>query len=128
MAGWLAARGHQVRVVTAPAFYPEWLIGKGFSVWKFARRKTCFPLPVLWTPDELPQSMGVLPGRAPTLAQVAQLPHTGKAPYLGDVRQALGTLSAFAPAHHPRLDGPVSPPEEPAAGNLHVGVCEEREG
>jgi colanic acid biosynthesis glycosyl transferase WcaI len=47
MAGWLAARGHQVRVVTAPPFYPEWRIGKGFLGWKFAKKKTCFPLPEL---------------------------------------------------------------------------------
>jgi colanic acid biosynthesis glycosyl transferase WcaI len=30
MAAWLAARGHDVRVVTAPPYYPDWKVGKGF--------------------------------------------------------------------------------------------------
>ncbi|MGB4584768.1 MAG: glycosyltransferase WbuB [Rhodoferax sp.] len=30
MAAWLAARGHQVRVVTAPPYYPAWKVGDGF--------------------------------------------------------------------------------------------------
>ncbi|MFZ3161055.1 MAG: glycosyltransferase WbuB [Rhodoferax sp.] len=31
MAAWLAARGHQVRVVTAPPYYPDWKVGAGFK-------------------------------------------------------------------------------------------------
>ncbi len=31
MAAWLAARGHQVRVVTAPPYYPDWKVGEGFG-------------------------------------------------------------------------------------------------
>lgn len=31
MAEWLAARGHEVRVVTTPPYYPEWRVGKGFK-------------------------------------------------------------------------------------------------
>lgn len=31
MAEWLAMKGHEVRVVTAPPYYPEWQIGKGYS-------------------------------------------------------------------------------------------------
>jgi len=31
MAEWLARRGHEVRVVTAPPYYPEWKVGKGYS-------------------------------------------------------------------------------------------------
>ncbi len=31
MAAWLAARGHQVRVVTAPPYYPHWKVGEGYS-------------------------------------------------------------------------------------------------
>lgn len=34
MAAWLAAAGHQVRVVTAPPYYPEWKIGAGFEPWQ----------------------------------------------------------------------------------------------
>lgn len=33
MAAWLAGRGHQLRVVTAPPYYPEWRIGAGYSSW-----------------------------------------------------------------------------------------------
>lgn len=31
MAAWLAARGHEVRVVTAPPYYPDWKVGEGHS-------------------------------------------------------------------------------------------------
>ncbi|MCK9352694.1 MAG: glycosyltransferase WbuB [Gallionella sp.] len=31
MAEWLAMRGHEVRVVTAPPYYPEWRVGAGYS-------------------------------------------------------------------------------------------------
>ena len=31
LAAWLSARGHQVRVVTAPPYYPAWEVGAGFK-------------------------------------------------------------------------------------------------
>lgn len=31
MAEWLAAHGHEVRVVTAPPYYPEWRVADGYS-------------------------------------------------------------------------------------------------
>ena len=31
MANWLSARGHEVRVVTSPPYYPEWKIKHGYS-------------------------------------------------------------------------------------------------
>ena len=31
MAVWLAAHGHDIRVVTAPPYYPQWLISEGFA-------------------------------------------------------------------------------------------------
>lgn len=31
MAAWLAARGHDVRVVTAPPYYPAWAVSPGFA-------------------------------------------------------------------------------------------------
>ncbi|WP_035384804.1 glycosyltransferase WbuB [Ferriphaselus sp. R-1] len=33
MAEWLAAQGHDVRVVTAPPYYPQWKIADGYSNW-----------------------------------------------------------------------------------------------
>lgn len=36
MASWLAAQGYEVRVVTAPPYYPTWTVGAGYSAraWK----------------------------------------------------------------------------------------------
>lgn len=31
LAEWLASRGHEVRVVTAPPYYPEWRVGAGYG-------------------------------------------------------------------------------------------------
>jgi len=33
MANWLGSRGHQVRVVTAPPYYPEWKLATGYRNW-----------------------------------------------------------------------------------------------
>ncbi len=35
MAEWLANRGHQVRVVTAPPYYPAWRVWAGYPIWKY---------------------------------------------------------------------------------------------
>ena len=35
MAEWLACRGHQVRVVTAPPYYPAWRVRSDYSSWKY---------------------------------------------------------------------------------------------
>lgn len=35
MATWLAEHGHEVRVVTAPPYYPEWKVKQGFSSWRW---------------------------------------------------------------------------------------------
>ena len=37
MAEWLALRGHEVRVVTAPPYYPEWKVGQGYSGWRYRK-------------------------------------------------------------------------------------------
>ncbi|ADJ28502.1 glycosyltransferase WbuB [Nitrosococcus watsonii] len=44
MAAWLAGRGHEVRVVTAPPYYPEWRVKEGYSSWRY--RRESFALPV----------------------------------------------------------------------------------
>ena len=38
MAEWLAAQGHEVRVVAAPPYYPNWQIAKGYR-WPLYRRE-----------------------------------------------------------------------------------------
>ena len=43
MAEWLAARGHQVRAVTAPPFNPEWKVAPGFSPWRYSREDCVRP-------------------------------------------------------------------------------------
>ena len=35
MAEWLVERGHDVRIVTAPPYYPEWRVHKGYSSWRY---------------------------------------------------------------------------------------------
>lgn len=37
MAAWLVERGHDVRVITAPPYYPEWKIGKGYTAYRWMR-------------------------------------------------------------------------------------------
>lgn len=38
MAESLVAMGHDVRVVCAPPYYPEWRVARGFSNWRYSRR------------------------------------------------------------------------------------------
>jgi colanic acid biosynthesis glycosyl transferase WcaI len=56
MVAWLAARGHEVRVVTAPPYYPEWAVRPGYSGSRYAREDwrgaTVFRTP-LWVPRKL---------------------------------------------------------------------------
>ena len=40
MAEWLAAQGHEVRVVTAPPYYPAWAVSESYSNW-WARDIDC---------------------------------------------------------------------------------------
>jgi colanic acid biosynthesis glycosyl transferase WcaI len=37
LAAFLAARGHQVHVVTAPPYYPQWRIQPGYSGWRYQK-------------------------------------------------------------------------------------------
>ncbi len=39
MSAWLAKRGHEVRVVTAPPYYPNWLLGEGYKSWRYSREE-----------------------------------------------------------------------------------------
>ena len=53
LAPWLAGRGHEVRVVTAPPYYPEWRVKPPWSAWRW-RRETHAGVQVwrcpLWVP------------------------------------------------------------------------------
>jgi len=39
MCDWLAASGHEVRVISAPPYYPEWRIDSGYSGWNYRREQ-----------------------------------------------------------------------------------------
>ena len=53
MAEWLRAQGHDVRVVTAPPYYPDWAVQAGYSASRYKqeawRGVTVFRVP-LWVP------------------------------------------------------------------------------
>ena len=55
MAAWFSAQGHDVRVITAPPYYPAWQVGEGYSVsqyrtetWNGVRVYRC----PLWVPRQ----------------------------------------------------------------------------
>lgn len=56
MAAWLAAAGHDVRVVTAPPYYPEWVVWPGYHAGRYQRENwrgvTVFRTPV-WVPRKV---------------------------------------------------------------------------
>ncbi|WP_025601098.1 glycosyltransferase WbuB [Burkholderia sp. WSM2230] len=39
MAALLASRGHEVRVVCAPPYYPEWRVSRGYAAWRYRREE-----------------------------------------------------------------------------------------
>jgi len=55
MSEWLKERGHQVRVVTAPPYYPAWKVGEGYRSWSYCRETLrgieVFRCP-LWVPKK----------------------------------------------------------------------------
>jgi colanic acid biosynthesis glycosyl transferase WcaI len=54
-AAWLSDRGHEVRVITAPPYYPEWCVAAGYAAWKW-RREMAGPVQVLRCPIWLPRT------------------------------------------------------------------------
>ena len=43
MANWLAAGGHDVHVVTAPPYFPQWRVLPGYSAWRYDRQQLRVP-------------------------------------------------------------------------------------
>ncbi|WP_061709657.1 colanic acid biosynthesis fucosyltransferase WcaI [Pseudenterobacter timonensis] len=39
MVEWMASQGHEVRVITAPPYYPEWKVGERYSSWRYRREE-----------------------------------------------------------------------------------------
>lgn len=56
MAEWLAAAGHEVRVISAPPYYPEWDVQAPYRAWRYQREQrngvTVFRAP-LWVPRKV---------------------------------------------------------------------------
>jgi colanic acid biosynthesis glycosyl transferase WcaI len=57
MAQWLADRGHEVRVVAAPPYYPAWKVGRGYA-WPPFRREDWRGVDVWRAPLWVPKSPG----------------------------------------------------------------------
>jgi colanic acid biosynthesis glycosyl transferase WcaI len=86
MAGWLAARGHAVRVVTAPPYYPDWAVGACYrpdryrrETWRWADGAAAevWRCP-LWVPNQ--------PGGAKRLAHLASFATSGAPVMLAQAR------------------------------------------
>ncbi|WP_393948475.1 colanic acid biosynthesis fucosyltransferase WcaI [Kluyvera intermedia] len=39
MVEWMMQQGHEVRVITAPPYYPEWQVGVNYSAWRYRREE-----------------------------------------------------------------------------------------
>ncbi|SFP31501.1 glycosyltransferase WbuB [Variovorax sp. 770b2] len=65
MAEWLAARGHEVRVIAAPPFFPQWAVFEGHSAWAY-RKSEANGITVWRAPTWVP-------AKPRTLARVAHL-------------------------------------------------------
>ena len=56
MVEWLTSRGHEIRVVTTPPYYPVWRVGKDYSTWRYKKEnsnKVCVFRCPLWVPKNL---------------------------------------------------------------------------
>jgi putative colanic acid biosynthesis glycosyltransferase WcaI len=56
MMEWFAARGHDVRVVTAPPYYPAWRVSEGYSWWRYSRERSVAGAEIhrcpVWVPEK----------------------------------------------------------------------------
>lgn len=39
MVEWMARQGHEVRVITAPPYYPQWQVGENYSAWRYRKEQ-----------------------------------------------------------------------------------------
>lgn len=57
MMEWFALRGHEVRVVTTPPYYPAWRVSEGYSQWRYRRETSAAGVEItrcpLWVPRRL---------------------------------------------------------------------------
>lgn len=43
MVAWMAREGHEVRVITAPPYYPQWKVGERYSARRYRRKRARLP-------------------------------------------------------------------------------------
>jgi len=82
----------------------EWFeqqVGRGAE--RHSERNVPGSLPVLWSADELPQSLGVPPGRPADLEEVAQPANARQDPELDEVRPASPSPPACSTSDHTHL-------------------------
>ena len=92
MAEALAARGHDVRVVAAPPYYPEWRVAEGWRAWRYRREMragvTVWRAP-LWVPAR--------PSGATRLLHLASFALSSAAPMARQLRWRPDVVMAIAP-------------------------------
>lgn len=59
MGAWLAGRHHEVRVITAPPYYPDWRVGDEYSAWQY-RREMLDGVDVMRCPVYVPENPSTL--------------------------------------------------------------------
>ncbi|MGN6318964.1 glycosyltransferase WbuB [Trinickia sp.] len=92
MAEMLASRGHEVRVVCAPPYYPAWRVAAGWSAWRYARELrggVAVRRAPLWVPSH--------PGGATRVAHLASFALTSMLPVLAQWRWRPDIVMSIAP-------------------------------
>lgn len=92
MAEALAVRGHEVRVVCAPPYYPAWRVAAGWSAWRYGqelRGGVAVRRAPLWVPSH--------PGGATRVAHLASFALTSMLPILAQWRWRPDVVMSIAP-------------------------------
>lgn len=56
MMEWFAGRGHEIRVVTTPPYYPAWRVSEGYSQWRYRRETSAAGAEIYRCPLWVPRS------------------------------------------------------------------------
>lgn len=86
MAGWLAARGHAVRVVTAPPYYPAWRVADGYGAGRYQRENWRWDSGASAEVWRCPLWVPAQPGGAKRLAHLASFAATSAPVMLAQAR------------------------------------------
>ncbi len=86
MAGWLASHGHEVRVVTAPPYYPDWQVAAGYSASRYRRQDWRWEHGASALVWRCPLWVPAAPGGARRLAHLASFAATSAPALLAQAR------------------------------------------